>query len=726
MDYMEYFARPDQKLEHHLRNVLELGKSRYHSELCQFINYYHDIGKSRKTWQEYLSNSVKQTELGLPRPARISHAKQSADYVFQYFKNNDLNKLSNIYYKLAIMLIESHHTKKLILRFTVEKDYTLVYSGDNSIDDSYLQNNFHLINNCCDFGNKKIREIDKLVVKYLFSCLIDSDITDCQNSIGLTIPKFPSFKEIEYDFFKKYNYKFTNSEGLNFYRREIFDSCVTSGQSPDVGIYSLNVPTGGGKTLSSLAFALKKAAATNCEKIIYVLPFNTLVNQTTDVFREYFPEYTFDVHSQTDFMVGEKSEEYMKTSKDQKEYISETFNGKIIVTTHVAFLEAVFGDNYRRFRHLVDSVIVMDEVQAFGLKNTKLVIDACLHLKQYGTSTIISTATQLDYHKIFENDKYVSTVPIIDILGGKNYDSYFDRVDFKYIKGEQTYSDLIKYCHPTNSTLIITNTREQAYKLFYEFKSCGLNVLHMSKNMTREHLHETLDSVKTKLNCGEKFILVTTNLIEAGVDVDFHRIIRFTAGIPNIVQSAGRCNRSMKRKKEDSIVYICDCELDDEKGLRSVSPQFREDCVLTSSFFNFSDSQINIKDMLEYDKNKFSNSKIQEIINMKCYDDYRDKLLDTTEKFGLETYGPDLFKKYHAIDENGNVSIVSSIRYLKMINSGHFDIGSLMEFSVDVPKSKACLFTKIEEYDFCIFEEHQYNYETGLDIYNNSKQLFIV
>lgn len=678
------FARPNQLLETHLNGVASLCEkySIIHKKFCYYSGLFHDIGKSSVVWQEYLQNSINNIKKG-----KISHADPSAIWIYNEVKKTGIpwNKTLEI----LCILVKSHHTKSLNFENSDFKTQSPnpIFSDIISFDFEEIQNPLKDI---------KYSLFDKLLIRYLFSILVDSDITDCQIFSGLNIPNYNGF-DVIHDSFNKYISKFDKTSLLNKARSEIFESCSNVDNS--VGIYTLNVPTGGGKTLSSFNFAIRKAKATNSKRIIYVLPYTTLMTQTSNVFRKFSPEFSnvVEVHSMVDSDDKDKYNKYGNVYN----YICDTFDGEIIVTSHVAFLDSVYGRKFRRFHNLSESIIVFDEVQSFGICNLKLLVEACRFLETMNTTSILSTATQIDYSKL-----YLDNPPNIkNIVDCSKYNDVFKRVTYCFdFDSEKTYTELTQYIHE-KSTLIITNSKKQclnAYKVLSEIYGQD-TVFHLSKNMYKKHISDTLIQIKEKLQKNEFVVVISTNLIEAGVDIDFRRVVRFCCGIPSIIQSAGRCNREGKFAPEDSIVYVIECEVDDELGLRRMSKTLDVEIEITKGIG--STKIISENYLLTYDnENRFCRPSMISLIDNEFYKEIKNNM--------CRTLG-DTFRKFKAIEENNMVQVYYGCQeVITELKNDNVDFSKISKYSVDVSEKELQRFDIVG--DFKIIQEYQYDKNFGL------------
>jgi len=434
-----------------------------------------------------------------------------------------------------------------------------IFTGDKSMD-----------------KNQAILFFDALLIKYIYSCLIDADRTDTAEFYDGEFYDAPFEKwEAIINASDNNNKRFDVNE-LNKIRDEIFTSCIECGKK-EKGFFKLAVPTGGGKTLSSFRFASEHAKKHNLDRIIYVLPYISIIEQNAEVIRKML----LNSNINDDILI--ESHSNLNIDEDKKKYfnLTDNWSGQIIFTTMVGFLESVFGGgtkNIRRFHNMANSVIIFDEIQSLPIKAihmANMLMKFLYHVCE--SSIILCSATQPLLDKIYSEHRRLpeaksiitkiypslERVEIIDATTKLGYD-YKQAADFALDKFE--YDD---------SMLIVVNTRSSAlnlYKLIEEQKlDIKNNIYYLSTNLCPEHRSQVIKEIKEKLSTKQKIICISTQLIEAGVDIDFNCAIRFIAGLDSIIQSAGRCNREGRLSKGKVYIINCNCEyidklLDIKKG----------------------------------------------------------------------------------------------------------------------------------------------------------------
>lgn len=356
--------------------------------------------------------------------------------------------------------------------------------------------------------------------------------------------------------------KFDHESPINHVRQHISDQCRAFAEM-ESGIYKLNVPTGGGKTLAVLRYALAHAAKRHKKRIIFVAPLLTIIDQNAKVIRDYLPLQETILEHHSDVVKEGKS----RDEADLYDVMRDRWSAPVIITTMVQLLEILFSDKTQsvaRMRALCNSIIVFDEVQSLPSKTLQIFNIAMNFLAGFcGATIILSSATQpalegLDFPINVNSDEMVRLT--------ESELSVFNRckIENKISKYGSTIEEIAEFClsraEQDRSVLVVCNTKREAKQLFGSIHDNADNetcVVHLSASMCKVHRKVVLDTVFSHLteiqkgfnkkqgtDHGIKLILVSTQLVEAGVDFSFHTVLRVLAGDDNIVQSAGRCNRS--------------------------------------------------------------------------------------------------------------------------------------------------------------------------------------
>ena len=410
--------------------------------------------------------------------------------------------------------------------------------------------------------------------RMLYSCLVDADYLDTEafylNLENNAVERggYPDLNALQRNFNQFINYfrrriaqapEQTEAEkrnaALNRLRSEILDHAVEQAAQPQ-GLFTLTVPTGGGKTFTSMAFALEHAKRHGMRRVIYVIPFTSIIEQNAAEFRKAFGELgeqaVLEHHSTFDD--GKLQNE---ATKDKLRLASENWDAPIVVTTAVQFFESLFADRSSRCRKLhniAGSVIILDEAQMLPLNLLLPIMQAIKELAQnYRCSVVMCTATQPavqaenGFYRGFENVREIAPKPT----------ALFDKLRRTTVQhiGKQTDADLLAKLGEHPQMLVIVNNRRHARSLYDQAKHLE-GTFHLTTLMCAKHRSQKLDEIRGRLKSGEPCRVIATSLIEAGVDVDFPLVMRAEAGLDSVAQAAGRCNREGKRPSENSFVWI--------------------------------------------------------------------------------------------------------------------------------------------------------------------------
>ena len=408
-----------------------------------------------------------------------------------------------------------------------------------------------------------------LLLRMLFSCLIDGDRID---TADFDKPRAASFRQHgEYvswqaliDRLELKLAAFSNERWVDQLRREISSRCLAASDRQK-GVFTLTVPTGGGKTLASLRFAMYHAMRWNMDRIIYVSPYISIADQNANVVRKILEPEGCDFASIV-------LEHHSSLTPDKESWrgsvLAENWDAPVVFTTAVQVLEALFGGgtrSARRLHALANAVIVFDEVQTLPVRMIHMFNNAVNFLvEQCGASVVLCTATQPLLHRVdkvkgeirlAEDAELMRDAPQLfrDLKRYETFDKSNEPGDWSAAK----VSDLaVKEMSRHGSCLVIVNTKRDALAIYMACKE-RLNALsepmedgcfvHLSTRMCPAHRLEALDGMKVALAQKKRVLCISTQLIEAGVDIDFATVVRDLAGLDSIAQAAGRCNRNGDR-----------------------------------------------------------------------------------------------------------------------------------------------------------------------------------
>ncbi len=393
--------------------------------------------------------------------------------------------------------------------------------------------------------------------RMLFSCLVDADSLDTERFVdphrSSGRGNYESFDILSKKFeeFMQEKNSHAKDTPINRERRAIFDQCVTAGKSP-LGFFSLTVPTGGGKTLSSMAFALEQIKHHKLKRIFYVIPYTSIIEQNAEVFRKILGDRNVLEHH-SNFDADKIEFDDMDTGAESLKLASENWDMPIVVTTNVQFFESLFSNRRSRCRklhNLTKSVIILDEAQMLP---TEYLLPSLAALSElvcnYGSTVVICTATQPKLNDLLDKDFH--TREIVD-SPDQLYET-FRRVLVKDL-GSLNDKELIDRLGVHRQVLCIVNTRKHAKVLFDGLGGSG-NCYHLSARMCPVHRRKKIAEIKQLLKEGKDCQVISTQLIEAGVDIDFPVVYRTMTGIDSIAQAAGRCNREGMLRNGEVFIF---------------------------------------------------------------------------------------------------------------------------------------------------------------------------
>ena len=411
-------------------------------------------------------------------------------------------------------------------------------------------------------------------IRMLFSALVDADYLDTEDYFagleGGTKPRgqHPALGELRERLNAYLDQLAAGAEAspVNDLRQEVL-AHVRGKAAESPGLFALTVPTGGGKTLASLAFALDHARRHGLARVIYVIPYMSIIEQTAAVFRKALrggdtdePDFVIEHHSTFDEDRISKRE-----ARDKLRLAMENWDAPIIVTTAVQFFESLFSNRPSRCRKLhnvANSVVILDEAQTLPLAYLRPCVSALDELaRNWRTSIVLCTATQPALAQSngfaggFENVRELAPEP-------KRLYRTLKRTRVRH-EGQLDDASVAQRLHQSPQALCIVNTRRHAREL-YERMADAEGAAHLTTLMCARHRREKLDDVRERLRNGAPVRLIATSLVEAGVDLDFREVWRAEAGLESIIQAAGRCNREGRAEMGDVFVF----KPSDEEGHR--------------------------------------------------------------------------------------------------------------------------------------------------------------
>ncbi len=543
---------------HPLREHLE-GTARLAAEFAsefgaagwgRLAGLWHDLGKYSPDFQKKIYAAAEGADAHIEAKARVDHSTAGAIHAIEQF---------NIPGRILAYLSAGHHAGL--------SDWQADNTGRKALSQRTMQRGLledalggeipaDVIRQRSPEEKPKTGSDPAFWVRMLFSCLVDADFLDTEaffNKVRTDERKgYPSLNHLLtlFNTFMTAKQQAAASTPVNRLRSEILKQCVNKAAYSS-GIFSFTVPTGGGKTLSSMAFALNHAKHHSKRRIIYVIPYTSIIEQTSDQFRMIFGDAVVEHHSNIDMSDEEKE-------SPRSRLACENWDAPIIVTTSVQFFESLFDSRTSRCRKLhniVNSVVVLDEAQLLPSEYLKPILSVLQELqKNYGVSLVFSTATQPALGK---RDGFEGLTGVVEIVEDPHaLHSAFKRVNVivpadlqEVLPWKKVADRLMEY----ESVLCIVNRRDDARQLWNFMPK---DTQHLSALMCGAHRSAKIREIKERLANGESVRVISTQLVEAGVDLDFPVVFRALAGLDSIAQAAGRCNREGLRDEGKVFVFV--------------------------------------------------------------------------------------------------------------------------------------------------------------------------
>ena len=555
-----------QLLRDHLNRTAELAKKI--SEGTPFVDYVqlvgrlHDIGKYSLSFQERISGGK----------ITVDHSTAGAQLVMK-IAEGDINK--KFIAKLLAYCIAGHHSGLPDYGASIDQVNapTLLARLKRPVEDysacfeEFPIETFDVPASLSIQPTKQDGQFSvSFFVRMVYSFLVDADFLETESFINGEKPR-GNFHSIEtiHNRFKEYLEKFeTPVSSINKKRTQLLQTCLDQ-SALQQGLFSLTIPTGGGKTYTSLAFALTHAKNHGMKRIIYCIPFTSIIEQTADIFRKCLGgECVLEHHSNFDWQNFYKSTENVSTddqtniATEKLKLASENWDIPIIVTTNVQFFESLFSNRSSRCRKLhslMNSVIIFDEAQMLP----KEYLEPCMLglgelIVNYGASVVFCTATQPPLSKFMpEIIQQKELIP----SPGEVY-KFFKRVDVSII-GHKKDEEITQSMEAYSQALCIVNTRKHAKGLFDRMSERGR--FHLSTLMCPTHRKKIITEIRKRLEAGDICRVISTQIMEAGIDVDFPVGFRALAGLDSIVQAAGRVNRENRLDRGTLFVFEPDSRL---------------------------------------------------------------------------------------------------------------------------------------------------------------------
>ena len=564
------------------------------SAIGEILGLLHDLGKYSEDFQNYLKSAVGIYDQDVDEEyvdarslkGKIDHSTAGAQLIWQKLsKQGPLGEWAG---QILALCVVSHHSGLIDClspagdnvfgkRIHKPADKTFLSEVVANADPDILKRVYELLQqpelvqgvqsrlarivlspSCKGYDVIQQQQIG-LLVRFLFSCLIDADRADTADFEKPRVTRHrPNGRytgwPILIDRMEVHLASLKQKTPIDGLRADIARHCLAGARRPR-GLFTLTVPTGGGKTLASLRFALHHAKEWKMDRVIYAIPFTSIIDQNAEVVRR--------ILEPAEMRVGEECivlEHHGNLTPEQQGWrekmLSENWDAPIVYTTNVQILETLFGAGTRgarRMHQLANAVIVFDEIQTLPINCVHLFNNAVNFLiEQCGSTVVLCTATQPLLDQVDRAQGALSFSPESELM--PDVRELFDKLKRVEILNDhkpggwtnQEIADLaVQECRPVNSCLVVVNTKASALAIY---RLCNSNpemaVVHLSTNMCPTHRKRILNVVRHRLRWKKPTLCISTQLIEAGVDVDFRAVIRFSAGLDSIAQAAGRCNRN--------------------------------------------------------------------------------------------------------------------------------------------------------------------------------------
>lgn len=652
MEYPAHIRKVDgkkyiQTVEEHCHGVAEiaaellrdigLGKTAYLSGMV------HDLGKFSENFKNYIEKAANGEKV---QRGSVNHTFAGVRFLLEKHSDEQLSGFSDIILEILAYAVGAHHglfdcvddnnnngfTKRIqkegIDYLNAAQEFLKICCSEQDIEDLLKQSEkeffpvFNEIEKLADNADAKIQNTQitfyiGFLARLILSAIIEADRSDTSQFMnGYSEKTVKNISEIWINCIKNVEQKLSTmplDKPINKTRAQISALCAEAGNL-ESGIYRLNLPTGAGKTLTSLRYALHHALAHNKKRIIFTMPLLSIIEQNAGIIHDYIGNEELILEHHSNIVETDENDEL-----DKRELLVESWDVPIIITTMVQLLNTLFAGktaNIRRMQALCNSIIVIDEVQTVPDKMLSLFNLALNFLAKICNATIIlCSATQ----PCFEKTMYPLDKSVKDLITlTKEQETVFKRVRLEY-KGEMDCEELADFAagilEENNSLLLVCNTKNEAAVMFNLLcsKIKDVKAFHISAGMCTAHRKETIKEMQEALeNKQQKVLCVSTQVIEAGVDVSFARVIRLLAGMDNIVQATGRENRN---REFDGLApgYIVRLKGEVLKGLSEIEAAKNAAANLLVKYKNnpqiYDDDLISAKAVNEYYKSLYENVK---------------------------------------------------------------------------------------------------------------------
>lgn len=652
MEYPAHIRKVDgkkyvQTVEEHCRGVAEIAAELLRDigleKTAYLAGMVHDLGKFSENFKNYIEKAADGEKV---QRGSVNHTFAGVRFLLEKHSDEQLSGFSDIVLEILAYAVGAHHglfdcvddnnnngfTKRIqkegIDYLNAAQEFLKICCSKQDIEDLLKQSEkeclpvFNEIEKLADNSDAKIQNTQitfyiGFLARLILSAIIEADRSDTSQFMnGYSEKTVKNISEIWINCIKNVEQKLSTmplDKPINKTRAQISALCAEAGNL-ESGIYRLNLPTGAGKTLTSLRYALHHALKHNKKRIIFTMPLLSIIEQNAGIIHDYIGNEELILEHHSNIVETDENDEL-----DKRELLVESWDVPIIITTMVQLLNTLFAGktaNIRRMQALCNSIIVIDEVQTVPDKMLSLFNLALNFLaKICNTTIILCSATQPCFEKtIYPLDKSVKDL----ITLTKEQETVFKRVRLEY-KGEMDCEELANFAagilEENNSLLLVCNTKNEAAVMFNLLcsKLKDVKAFHISAGMCTAHRKETIKEMQEALeNKQQKVLCVSTQVIEAGVDVSFARVIRLLAGMDNIVQATGRENRN---REFDGLApgYIVRLKGEFLKGLSEIEAAKNAAANLLVKYKNnpqiYDDDLMSAKAVNEYYKSLYENVK---------------------------------------------------------------------------------------------------------------------
>lgn len=691
---IKYYARSEnskgekETVSFHLQRVSELASAYAKAFFCEqegkVAGLYHDFGKYSDDFQRVLRKEIKGINHAIPgaiaellkyrdKGLLIAGIIMGHHYGLTIGDRGEIKSFLKQYYKEDESYDKEGKKVSLIGKDAYKKAISVFSAENPELGQLDSSPNFK------DSNDPKLAQM--LYMRMLFSCLVDADYTSAAEHFDKDIFERSDNKKVDFNeilenllrYKKELNMQSNSAKSINLIREELFNNCLNVAKNPR-GLFTLTAPTGTGKTLALLAFALRHAIENNLRRIIIILPYLSIIEQNAKIYKEIAGEHiVLEDHSQT------------KYSSEELKLLSQKWSMPIIITTSVKFFESLFANQpteCRKLHNIADSVIVFDEAQSLPVELAKVTTDAINELcERYQSSVVFSTATQPDFNFI-KGSKWDPKEIVEDV---KKLFNKTKRVNVIWNNKERIqFENIAREMAKSRSACAIVNLKKHAkmlWELLDAYAGDKEGLFHISTNMCPQHRLDVIDQIKERQKKRKACQLVSTQCIEAGVDLDFQVMYRSLAPLDSIIQAAGRCNRNgIENEMGKVIVFEPDIE-----GILYPNNEYYEKAANKVKVM-LSRKDIDIyspEDIKEYYQSFFSD----------C-DNRKQKLADAIERLDFE----DTARYYKLINSNTvNIIVPYNIELYKDIKEEALKNGISNELFIKASPITVSIFTDTDK-----------------------------